>query len=114
MFKRFDPTTDISTSTKIKASLQRSIKSEISCSHPLLLHPSSNNITTDNDSEPISFIDELLPRKSPLIQYKIGPYTLLYCRSCLSSKSINIESKENCSNIKNMPSFFQTRNGPIL
>jgi len=112
MFKRFDPTKDISTSTQIKASLQRSIKSKITFSHPLLLSPSnkcSNNICL----EPISLIDELLPKKAPLIQYKIGPHTLLYCRSCHSTKRMNIDLNKDI-NVKNVPSFFQTRNGPIL
>lgn len=113
MFKRFDPTKDISTSTQIKASLQRSIKSKITFSHPLLLSPSINSVTNDPLFEPTSLIDELLPKKAPLIQYKIGPYTLLYCRSCQCTKKLNTDLKED-GNIKNVPSFFQTRDGPIL
>ena len=80
MFKRFDPSTDVSTSTQVKASVQRGIKSQISHSHPSL---------TDE------ILDDLLPKKPPLVQYKIGPHLMLYCRG-------------------SEPVFFQHRDGPIL
>mmetsp|Transcript_1597 Transcript_1597/g.3007 ORF Transcript_1597/g.3007 Transcript_1597/m.3007 type:complete len:191 (-) Transcript_1597:1140-1712(-) len=80
MFKKFDPSNDVSTSTQVKASVQRGIKSQISESHPAL---------TDE------ILDELLPKKPPLVQYKIGPHLMLYCRGA-------------------EPVFFQHRDGPIL
>mmetsp|Transcript_25494 Transcript_25494/g.38180 ORF Transcript_25494/g.38180 Transcript_25494/m.38180 type:complete len:198 (+) Transcript_25494:124-717(+) len=80
MFKKFDPSNDVSTSTQVKASVQRAIKSQISTSHPSL---------TD------AILDELLPKKPPLVQYKVGPHLMLYCRG-------------------SEPVFFQQRDGPIL
>ncbi len=80
MFKKFDPSNDVSTSTQVKASVQRGIKSQISEAHPAL---------TDE------ILDELLPKKPPLVQYKIGPHLMLYCRG-------------------SDPIFFQHRDGPIL
>mmetsp|Transcript_30981 Transcript_30981/g.41118 ORF Transcript_30981/g.41118 Transcript_30981/m.41118 type:complete len:198 (-) Transcript_30981:244-837(-) len=80
MFKKFDPSNDVSTSTQVKASVQRAIKSQISASHPSL---------TD------AILDELLPKKPPLVQYKVGPHLMLYCRG-------------------SEPVFFQQRDGPIL
>eukprot|EP00565_Helicotheca_tamesis_P009560 CAMPEP_0185726950 /NCGR_PEP_ID=MMETSP1171-20130828/2777_1 /TAXON_ID=374046 /ORGANISM="Helicotheca tamensis, Strain CCMP826" /LENGTH=197 /DNA_ID=CAMNT_0028395401 /DNA_START=63 /DNA_END=656 /DNA_ORIENTATION=- len=80
MFKKFDPSNDVSTSTQVKASVLRKIKSSISTSHPAL---------TDE------MLDELLPKKPPLVQYKVGPHLMLYCRG-------------------SEPVFFQQRDGPIL
>jgi PUA domain protein len=85
MFKRFDASNDVSTSTQVKASVQRGIKSQISTSHPSL---------TDD------ILDELLPKKSPLVQYKIGPHLMLYCRQHEGGGD--------------EPVFFQHRDGPIL
>ena len=65
MFKNFDPTSDVSTSTQVKASVQRGIKAQIVESHP--------NITME-------LLDALLPKKSPLVQYKVGPHLMLYCK----------------------------------
>ncbi|KAL7545040.1 hypothetical protein ACHAWF_008404 [Thalassiosira exigua] len=84
MFKKFDPSHDVSTSTQVKASVQRGIKSQISRSHPAL---------TDG------IIDDLLPKKPPLVQYKIGPHLMLYCRQ---------------QDGGDVPVFFQHRDGPIL
>lgn len=85
MFKKFDPSEDVSTSTQVKASVQRGIKSQISNAHPSL---------TDD------ILDELLPKKPPLVQYKCGPHLMLYCRQ-----------KEGGGD---EPVFFQHRDGPIL
>mmetsp|Transcript_10815 Transcript_10815/g.23929 ORF Transcript_10815/g.23929 Transcript_10815/m.23929 type:complete len:196 (+) Transcript_10815:121-708(+) len=85
MFKAFDPSNDVSTSTQVKASVQRGIKSQISTAHPAL---------TDD------ILDEILPKKPPLVQYKIGPHLMLYCRQ-----------KEGGGD---EPIFFQHRDGPIL
>jgi len=96
MFKRFDPSNDVSTSTQVKASVQRSIKSQILKSNPSI---------TDEQ------IDLLLPKKPPLVQYKVGPHLMLYCRSIDANNNSNDDegrSKES------EPSFFQSRDGPVL
>lgn len=85
MFKKFDPSNDVSTSTQVKASVQRGIKSQICHAHPCL--------TED-------IIDALLPKKPPLVQYKIGPHLMLYCRQKQGGGD--------------EPVFFQHRDGPIL
>jgi len=79
MFRKFDPSEDISTSTAVKSSVQRHIKQSISDAHPALT--------------PV--LDELLPKKPPMVQYKVGPHLMLYCRG-------------------DEPVFFQQRDGPIL
>jgi len=95
MFKRFDPSKDVSTSTQVKASVQRSIKSQILKSNP--------SITEEQ-------IDLLLPKKPPLIQYKVGPHLMLYCRSVDTSANGDDEGRMKESE----PSFFQSRDGPVL
>lgn len=90
MFKRFDPDTDVSTSTIVKSSVQRGIKNEILTSHPNM------------DEEQL---DLLLPKKPPLMQYKVGPHLMLYCRPPTSEESVMRD---------NEPVFFQSRNGPLL
>jgi len=80
MFKRFDPDNDVSTSTQVKSSVQRHIKSDIGTAHPALTDP---------------ILDALLPKKPPLVQYKVGSHLMLYCRG-------------------NEPVFFQARDGPVL
>jgi len=80
MFKRFDPSTDVSTSTQVKTSVQRGIKSQINNAHPSLS---------------VEILDELLPKKPPLVQYKVGPHLMLFCRGT-------------------EPVFFQHRDGPVL
>lgn len=81
MFKRFDPSNDCSTSSQVKTSVQRAIKTSICESHP--------NVDPDD-------LDELLPKKTPLTQFKVGPHALLYCLP------------------GGTPVFFQSRDGPIL
>mmetsp|Transcript_12215 Transcript_12215/g.17361 ORF Transcript_12215/g.17361 Transcript_12215/m.17361 type:complete len:202 (+) Transcript_12215:126-731(+) len=83
MFKRFDPSTDVSTSTQVKASVQRNLKSQILSTNP--------KITEEQ-------LEVVLPKKPPLIQYKVGPHLMLYCSSD--------EEQE--------PLLFQSRDGPIL
>lgn len=90
MFKRFDASNDVSTSTQVKASVQRSIKAQILKSNP---------------SIPDEQIDLLLPKKPPLIQYKVGPHLMLYCRSVDDDDGRLKESE---------PAFFQSRDGPVL
>ena len=85
MFKSFDPTSDVSTSTQVKASVQRGIKSQLASSHPALAD---------------EIIDGLLPKKPPLVQYKCGPHLMLYCRQLPGGGD--------------EPAFFQHRDGPIL
>ena len=85
MFKKFDSSEDVSTSTQVKASVQRGIKSQIHESHPALGE---------------AVLDALLPKKPPLVQYKIGPHLMLYCK----------QSAEGGDE----PVFFQHRDGPIL
>ena len=87
MFKRFDSSSDISTSTQVKTSVQRGIKAQILQSHPSM------------DEEAL---DALLPKKPPLFQYKVGPHLMLYCRQSLEGTS------------DNEPIFFQSRDGPVL
>jgi PUA domain protein len=89
MFKRFDPSHDTSTSTQVKASIQRSLKSQILDRH--------KSITEDT-------LEVLLPKKSPLVQYKVGSHMMLYCkRSEHEDKSPTDE-----------PVLFQHRDGPIM
>jgi len=88
MFRKFDSSSDVSTSTQVKASVQRAIKSQILEAHPA--------ITED-------LLDELLPKKPPLVQYKVGPHLMLYCRKTGGEGSGSDE-----------PVFFQERDGPIL
>ena len=80
MFKKFDRDNDVSTSTQVKSSVQRAIKSQILNSHPSLTE---------------SLIDELLPKKPPLVQFKVGPHLMLFCKGP-------------------EPVFFQHRDGPVL
>jgi len=82
MFKRFNADSDCSTSTQTKTSVQRGIKNFICTSHPKL----------ESDD-----LDELLPKKPPLMQYKVsgGNHITLYCQNTL-------------------PIFFESRDGPIL
>ena len=92
MFKKFDPTSDVSTSTQVKASVQRGIKAQICDSHPA--------ITED-------MLDELIPKKSaPLVQYKVGPHLMLYCQQQ--------DSDDQESSSGDVPVFFQQRDGPLL
>ena len=92
MFRKFDPSHDVSTSTQVKASVQRALKSQILDANPLL--------TED-------ILDELIPKKPPsLVQYKVGPHLMLYCR--------HLESDQEGVSGSNKPYFFQHRDGPIL
>jgi PUA domain protein len=89
MFKTFD-SSKISTSTQVKASVQRGIRSQVAQAHP--------NITEEQ-------LDALLPKKSPLVQYKVGPHMMLYCR--------RVEHEDDKSPTDE-PVLFQHRDGPIL
>ena len=89
MFKKFDPTSDVSTSTQVKASVQRALKSQMLENHPALTE---------------EILDALLPKKSPLVQYKVGPHLMLYCR--------RIEHEDKSPTDE--PILFQHRDGPIM
>ena len=89
MFKKFDPSTDVSTSSQVKTSVQRALKSQLLEAHPAL--------TED-------IVEELLPKKSPLVQYKVGPHLMLYCR--------HVEHEDRIPT--DVPVLFQHRDGPIL
>jgi PUA domain protein len=88
MFKKFD-SSSISTSTQVKASVQRGIKAQIAQAHPA--------ITEEQ-------LGALLPKKPPLVQYKVGPHLMLYCR--------RVEQED--ASPTDEPLFFQQRDGPIL
>lgn len=88
MFKTFEESST-STSTQVKASVQRGIKSQVGSSHP--------NITEEQ-------LDALLPKKPPLVQYKAGQHMMLYCR--------RVEHEG--ASPSDEPIFFQQRDGPIL
>ena len=90
MFRKFDPSNDISTSTQVKASVQRNLKSQIA--------EANSKITEEQ-------LDALMPKKPPLVQYKVGPHMMLYCRK--------VEKGEDKSS-SDEPIFFQHRDGPIL
>eukprot|EP00934_Nitzschia_sp_Nitz4_P001607 Nitzschia sp. Nitz4//scaffold119_size111653//96856//97624//NITZ4_004211-RA/size111653-processed-gene-0.48-mRNA-1//-1//CDS//3329533899//1607//frame0 len=89
MFKSFDPLHDVSTSTQVKASVQRGLKSQILTANP--------DITEEQ-------LDALIPKKHPLVQYKVGPFMMLYCR--------RLEHED--ASPTDEPLFFQERDGPIL
>eukprot|EP00527_Entomoneis_sp_CCMP2396_P006632 CAMPEP_0198144416 /NCGR_PEP_ID=MMETSP1443-20131203/15526_1 /TAXON_ID=186043 /ORGANISM="Entomoneis sp., Strain CCMP2396" /LENGTH=197 /DNA_ID=CAMNT_0043807803 /DNA_START=240 /DNA_END=833 /DNA_ORIENTATION=- len=88
MFKKFDRK-DVSTSTQVKTSVQRHLKSQILEKHV--------NVTEEE-------VDALLPKKNPLVQYKVGAYTLVYCR--------RTEYEEKSP--KDEPLLYQDRDGPIM
>jgi PUA domain protein len=89
MFKKFDPSTDVSTSTQVKASVMRSLKTKLIECNPKLKD---------------ELLDGLMPKKHPLVQFKVGPHLMLYCRKI---------EKENASP-SDEPVFFQHRDGPIM
>jgi PUA domain protein len=91
MFRKFDPVEDVSTSTQVKASVQRALKTQILEANP--------SLTED-------MLDELMPKKNPLVQYKVGPHMMLYCR--------HEEPEQGGKSGSNVPIFFQHRDGPIL
>lgn len=97
MFKRFDSSTDISTSTQVKASVQRGIKASILESHPQMQD---------------DLLDILLPKKSPLMQYKVGPHLMLYCRCEAEDEDESGRKREGSLGYE--PVFFQSRDGPVL
>ena len=73
----------------LKASVQRGIKAQIREAHPSLTE---------------ELLEGLLPKKNPLVQYKVGPHLMLYCR--------RVEHDD--SSPSDEPFFFQQRDGPIL
>jgi malignant T-cell-amplified sequence len=92
MFRKFDSSTDVSTSTPVKSSVQRAIKAQILQQHP--------HFTED-------IMDELIPKKSSLIQYKVTAHLMLYCQR------IEYPPEENRVP-SDVPILFQHRDGPIL
>lgn len=89
MFKKFDPTSDISTSTQVKSSVQRALKNQLLEAHPGLTE---------------EILEILIPKKNPLVQYKVGPHLMLYCR--------HVEHEDRIPT--DVPVLFQHRDGPIL
>jgi PUA domain protein len=89
MFKTFERS-DVSTSTQVKASVQRAIKAQVGAANPGI---------TDEE------LDAILPKKPPLVQYKVGPHMMLYCKK---------GEAEEGSTPSDEPVFFQHRNGPVL
>jgi PUA domain protein len=88
MFKRFEPS-EISTSTQVKASVQRGIRAQVAEANPRITEKQ---------------LDVVLPKKNPLVQYKVGPHMMLYCR--------RVEHDDKSPTDE--PVFFQHRDGPIL
>lgn len=83
---------------QVKASVQRAIKSQILESHPAI--------------EP-EILEDILPKKIPLVQYKVGSNLALYCRVPFLLE----DGDDGSSNIRStgqQPIFFQHRDGPIL
>lgn len=101
MFRRFDSSTDISTSTQVKASVQRALKSQILEKHLSLTE---------------EILEQVLPKKASLTQYKVGPHMMLYCRPCIEGE--DDEGEEDAGVIVKTasvePVLFQHRDGPIL
>jgi PUA domain protein len=93
MFKKFDARSDVSTSTQVKASIQRSLKGQMLDQHPLITE---------------AMLEELIPKKgNPLVQYKVGPHLILYCR--------RIEPEDpSCKSATDEPILYQPRDGPLL
>jgi PUA domain protein len=90
MFKKFDPRNDISTSTPVKSSVQRALKAQLLEGH--------KGLTED-------ILEALLPKREHLVQYKVGPHLMLYCR--------HLEHDDGRSPTDE-PVLFQHRDGPIL
>lgn len=90
MFKKFDPSHDVSTSTLVKASVQRALKSKLLETHPALTE---------------EVVEALLPKKSHLIQYKVGSHLMLYCRR---------KEYDDGRTPTDEPVLFQHRDGPLL
>lgn len=88
MFKTFK-VDDVSTSTQVKSSVGRALKTQILEQNPLI-----------NEEQ----LEALLPKKSPLVQYKVSSHLMLYCR--------RIEHEDQSPTDE--PVFFQHREGPIL
>jgi PUA domain protein len=97
MFRKFDPSQDVSTSTQVKASVQRALRAQIRDAHPQL---------TDD------ILEELFPKKHPLVQYKVGPHLMLYCRHVEHHNKD--EDDDDDRSPTDEPMFFQQRDGPIL
>jgi PUA domain protein len=93
MFRKFDPSHDVSTSTQVKSSVVRALKTQILDNHPAITEEQLN---------------ELLPKKSPLVQYKVGPHLKLYCRQ------VQPPADDDERGPSDQPVFFQHRDGPIL
>jgi PUA domain protein len=61
-------------------------------------------------------LDLLLPKKQPLMQYKVGPHLMLYSR-CFSSNTEDDNydyNDEDETSDDYEPVFFQSRDGPVL
>ena len=76
MFKRFE-SSQCSTSTPVKASVQRKIISQLVESNPMLE----------------DCIDEIIPKKPPLTAYKVTAFLTLYC---LNNEPVLFEEVSDC------------------
>jgi PUA domain protein len=67
-----------------------------------------------------SILDELFPKKPPLVQYKAGPHVTLFCRQAAFGDDDNDGDEDTdevdtkASTKGQQPIFFQHRDGPIL
>lgn len=93
MFKTFERS-EVSTSSQVKASVQRGIKAQLVAANPRI---------TDEEW------DALLPKKPPLVQYKVGSHMMLYCRRIQHG-----DEDDKVTSSSDEPVFFQHRDGPIL
>ena len=79
--------------------MQRSIKAQIAESNPHVEE---------------SVLDELFPKKPPLVQYKAGPHITLYCRQAPDNDEDDDDDDIPQKTKGQQPIFFQHRDGPIL
>jgi len=90
MFRSFSRK-DVSTSTLVKASVVRSLKTQLLQQH--------SNLTED-------ILEEILPKKQAWTQFRVGPHLTLYCR--------HLEALDEDSLPRDEPILYQHRDGPVL
>jgi len=91
MFRKFSKAEDVAASTKIKSSVQRTIRSKLLEQMPLLSDPGAES--ADENQEPQSVLETIWPKKEDL--------TLVRCREHVSILALSGE-----------PLFFQHFDGP--
>ncbi|CAD6575907.1 MAG: translation machinery-associated protein 20 [Cyphobasidiales sp. Tagirdzhanova-0007] len=98
MFKKFSRSEDVASSTAVKSSIQRGIRSKLVEQMPLLSQASPSHAATtatDGDAETITLLDTLWPKKEGL--------TLVKCRDHISIFALH-----------GTPLFFQHFEGPYF